>query len=210
MPVQPQKTEVYGREIDVLEMPVERHAFNRQESDQRIFVMSENDQRMAVCVGETAAREKLSLLCGERQSISLFADIGLPTKLALAYRADGLGQGLLRYVNSNALITEAKECAQSFFAWKDANKDAYDRLKQGDRIPDELARLCPRNGYFIAGERGRDKIMCAVHNHRTVRQEQTQFIRAEVPTGRWLRAYMTKDGSKRRLTLDFYRPAEVK
>ncbi|PKL50612.1 MAG: hypothetical protein CVV42_02485 [Candidatus Riflebacteria bacterium HGW-Riflebacteria-2] len=210
MPLQPQKSEIYGREVDLLEMPVERQAFNRQESDQRIFILSESAQRTALCVGEMAAREKLALDCGERQPVSLFADIKLPVKLAFAYRAEGLGHGLLQRVNFSALHVEAKECAGRFFAWKETNKEAYDKLNPGDRLPDDLARLCPRNGYFWAGEKGQEKIMCAVHSYQASRESQMQFIKADIPTGRWLRAYVMKDGSKRRLVLDFYRPGEVK
>ena len=210
MPVQPQKVEIYGREVDLIEMPVERHAFNRQESDQRIFILSENAQRMAVCVGETAAREKLALLCGERLPVSLFPDIKLPVKLAFAYRADGLGQGLLEYVNSSAMQVEARECSKRLSEWRDANKEAFTRLSHGDKIPDDLARLCPRNGYFTADKNEYDKVGCAVHNYQALGEAQTRFIKAEVPAGRWLRGYIVKDGTKRRLTLDFYRPAEVK
>jgi len=210
MPVQPQKTEIYGREVDLIEMPVERHAFNRQQSDQRLFIMSENAQRMAVCVGESAARENLALNCGERASAALFSDIRLPVKLAFAYRADGLGQALLEYANSIALQFEAKECARHLSEWKDANSAAFARLNRGDSIPEDLARLCPRSGYFVAGESEYDRVRCAVHNYRGFREVQMQFVKAEIPAGRWLRACITKDGSKRRLTLDFFRPAEVK
>lgn len=210
MPVQPQKTEIYGREVDLIEMPVERHAFNRQQSDQRLFIMEEKAHRMAVCVGEPAAREKLALNCGERASVALFSDIRLPVKLALAYRADGLGQALLQHVNSVALQYEAKECANHLTEWKKANDATFAKLRPGDSIPEDLARLCPRNGYFVAGESEYDRVRCAVHNYRGFREVQMQFVKAEIPTGRWLRACITKDGSKRRLTLDFFRPAEVK
>jgi propanediol dehydratase small subunit len=172
--------------------------------------MSENAQRMAVCVGESAAREKLALNCGERASIALFQDIRLPVKLAFAYRADGLGQALLEHANSIALQYEAKECANRLSEWKKANGATFAKLKRGDSIPEDLARQCPRNGYFVAGESEYDRVRCAVHNYRGFGEVQMQFVKAEIPTGRWLRACITKDGSKRRLTLDFYRPAEVK
>ncbi|NLF96616.1 MAG: hypothetical protein GX569_07750 [Candidatus Riflebacteria bacterium] len=210
MPAQSQKTEIYGREVDLIELPVERHAFNRQQSDQRLFIMAENAHRMAVCVGEPAAREKLAMNCGERDSAALFTDIRLPVKLALAYRADGLGQALLQHVNSVALQYEAKECASRLTEWKKANDAAFAKLRPGDSIPEDLARLCPRNGYFVAGESEYDRVRCAVHSYRGFREVQMQFVKAEIPVGRWLRACITKDGSKRRLTLDFFRPAEVK
>ncbi|HAE40823.1 MAG TPA: hypothetical protein DCG57_19640 [Candidatus Riflebacteria bacterium] len=210
LPAQPQKVEIYGREVELIGMPVEGHSFNRQESDQRLFILSESAQKMAVCVGERAAREKLALLCGERRPVSLFADIKLPVKLAFACRADGLGQGLLQYVNFNALRMEARECEQRLNEWKEANQKVYDQLIQGGRIPEDLARLCPRNGYFLVEKNDYEKVGCAVHSYRAAGEAQTLFVKAYVPAGRWLRAYILKDGAKHRLTLDFYRPAEVK
>jgi len=210
MPAQPQTIEIYGREVDLIEMPVEGHSFNRQETDQRLFIVPESEQQMSVCVGEASAREKLGLLCGERLSMSLFADIKLPVKLAFACRADGLGQGLLQYVNFKALRLEAIECEQRLSEWKKANQKVYDQLSPGGKIPDDLARLCPRNGYFLVEKNDYTKIRCAVHSYHAADDIQTLFVKADIPKGRWLRAYVLKDGSKRRLTLDFYRPAEVK
>ena len=150
------------------------------------------------------------MLCGERRPVSLFADIKLPVKLAFACRADGIGQGVLQYANFNALRMEARECEQHLDEWKEVNQKVYEQLSPGGRIPEDLARLCPRNGYFLVEENDYEKVRCAVHNYRAVGEAQTLFVKADIPAGRWLRAYVVKDGAKRRLIVDFYRPAEVK
>ncbi len=210
LPAQPQKVEIYGHEAELIEMPVEGHSFNRQESDQRLFILADSEQRMSVCVGELAVREILAVLCGERRPVSLFADIKLPVKLAFACRADGIGQGVLQYANFNALRMEARECEQHLDEWKEVNQKVYEQLSPGGRIPEDLARLCPRNGYFLVEENDYEKVRCAVHNYRAFGEAQTLFVKADIPAGRWLRAYVVKDGAKRRLIVDFYRPAEVK
>lgn len=213
MPLEARKTEVYGRELEFFAMPTQGHRFNAQEQDEgdeRFFVVRENEKRMSICVGEMAAREKLALDCGERKPVSPFAGIRGPIKFALAYRADGLGVALLEHVNQNAMQLETKSCNERMHEWVKANSAAVATLKPGDDVPQELAAVCPRGGIYVAGRNDYDRISCAVHNYRGSREVKLQFLRADVPFGRWLRAYACKDGARHRLVIDFYRPGEVK
>lgn len=213
MPLEARKMEIYGRELEFFAMPTQGHRFNAQEQDEgdeRFFVVRENEKRMSICVGEMAAREKLALECGERKPVSPFAGIRGPVKFALAYRADGLGVALLEHVNRTAMQLETRSCNDRMHEWIKANSAAVATLKPGDDVPQELAAVCPRGGIYVAGSNDYDRISCAVHNYRGAREVKLQFLRADVPFGRWLRAYACKDGARHRLVIDFYRPGEVK
>lgn len=207
LPFKLSSCEIYGRILDVFEMPEQEHRFNSvNASDNRIYLFPESAKRISVCVSELAVRQKIAGECGEKKLVSIWSDIEEPVKFAFAYRADGIAGGLLNFLNGSAFQLECNDCGEKRYKWLNQNRALAEKLGPGDEVPPEAAKICPRGGIYIGNKH--EKLSCAVHNFR--REIQLKLYQAEIPVGRWLRVYVTKNGETRRLTIDFMPSQEVK
>lgn len=201
--------EMFGLDLVMAEMPTQRHRFNEDNStDNRLFFFPEGNDRFAFCLSEAAAREKLALLTHEKRAVSIWSDIAEEVKLAFAYRADGIGTAFLQMVNQSALQLEGRQCLENRRKWLQKHPDQAEKLTPDHELAEEVVSLCPRRGVYVASKY--EKLNCAVHNYRHREEMQTTFYKARIPVGRWLRAYVTRSGNRRRLIFDFTNAGEVK
>ena len=208
-PVRSSEYEVHGRDLEAFEIPDLGHAFNSDaDTDHRIFVLPGVDGRSRICFGEESARRQLELDCGETKAVSLWHDIDVPVKFAMAFRADACAMALLKTANETRFSNEIRNCLDNISTWRMNNREVAEKIKETRVIPDDLKKCCNRDGIVLDGRYGFAE--CAVHQFRNISCVEDQFYQANIASDRWLRIYVRRGEGKSSLVVDLIRAVEVK
>lgn len=208
-PVRSSEYELHGRDLEVFEIPDLGHAFNADaDTDHRIFVLPDEDGRSRICCGEESARRQLELDCGETKAVSLWHDIDVPVKFAMAFRADACARALLKTANEMRFGNETRVCLDNTSTWRTNNRELAEKIKEDRVIPDDLKKCCNRDGIMLDSRYG--YIECAVHQFRNVSSVEDQFYQANIASDRWLRIYVRRGESKSSLIVDLAKAVGVK
>jgi len=200
--------ELLGRGLEFFEIPEFVRAFNADSDvDQRIFILPSDLDRVKICSGEKSARRQIDLDCGETHAVSLWHDIDVPIKFAMAFRADVTAMAFLKVLNQMRFENEMRDCYCKTTEWRRNNNGADEKIKESRVIPDDLKKCCVRDGLILDERYG--YVTCAVHQSRNIRSIENQFYQANIVSGRWLRIYVRQDKGKSRLVVDLAKAAEV-
>ncbi|PKL39378.1 MAG: hypothetical protein CVV41_21315 [Candidatus Riflebacteria bacterium HGW-Riflebacteria-1] len=201
--------ELHGRDVEAFEIPELGHAFNsNSDTDNRIFVVPGNNDRVKLCFGEIAARRQIELECGETKAVSLWRDIDVPVKFAMAFRADACARALLKSANEMRFVTETRVCLDKIDKWRSANPKVAEQIKESRVIPEDLKKCCNREGIMLDVRYG--YVGCSVHKFHNSSSIEDQFYAANISSDRWLRIYVRQGNGRSSLIVDLTKAAEVK